>query len=137
MKYRLLNYIACPYCKDPSFPLKLVVFEVRKYDERKLPEDMPRPLCDLYCGYLGKKIEELKKEGREPPCDECIKYEVVAGILICSICNRWYPIIDEIPRILPDEYRNREEDLKFLKQYADKVPEEIKLHGKPFNLSTT
>ncbi len=130
MKYRLLNFIACPYCKDKGFPLKLVVIEVKKYENRELPSDLPRPLCDLYCGYRNEMVEK----GREYPCDECIKYEVVTGLLYCPSCLRWFPIIDEIPRMLPDEYRDKNEDLAFLRRYEDKVPQEIKEKGKPYNL---
>lgn len=130
VKYRLLNYIACPYCKDAGFPLRLIVFEKAVYEKRSIPPNIPRPLCDLYCGYKDTKISELT----EYPCDECIKIEVKEGILYCSQCLRWYPIIDEIPRILPDNYRKAEEDLKFLSLHRDKVPEELRKHGKPFKL---
>jgi len=99
-----------------------------------LPPDFKRPLCDLYCAFRGQKIAELKEE---PPCDECIKFEVVTGILFCTNCKRWYPIIDEIPRLLPDNYRDEKEDLTFLEKYADKIPDEIKYGGKPFNLRKT
>ncbi len=132
MKYRLLNYLACPYCKDRGFPLKLIVIEVRNYPDRKIPEGVEKPLCDLYCAYLGKYVKDV---GGQCPCDECIKIEVATGVLICPVCGRWYPIIDEIPRLLPDEYRDKKEDLEFLRTYSDKIPDEVKYRGKPFNLS--
>lgn len=130
MKYRLLNYVACPYCRDLGFPLKLVVFEKVVYEKRSLPPRVQKPLCDLYCGYREAKVNEIQYH----PCEECVKYEVKEGILYCSSCLRWYPIIDEIPRILPDDYRKREEDLNFLLLYKDKVPEIIRKQGKPFKL---
>ena len=37
--------------------------------------------------------------------------EIVSGIIICSKCNRWYPIIDEIPHMLPDDLREEKEDV--------------------------
>ncbi|NPA96194.1 MAG: Trm112 family protein [Crenarchaeota archaeon] len=132
MKYRLLNFIACPYCKDKGFPLKLVVIDSRRYENRVLPSDLPRPLCDLYCGYRN----EMVKKEQEYPCDECIKIEIVTGLLICPSCNRWFPIIDEIPRLLPDEYRKKEEDVGFLKRYEDRIPDEVKERGKPYNLKS-
>lgn len=130
MKYRLLNYVACPYCKDQGFPLKLIVFDKVVYEKRTVPPEVSKPLCDLYCGYKGVRVHELK----EYECDECIKFEVKEGILYCTSCLRWYPIIDEIPRILPDDYRRPEEDLRFLSLYRDNVPDEIKKQGKPFKL---
>lgn len=62
------------------------------------------------------------------------KSEVVEGIIVCSECNRFYPIIDEIPHMLPDNLRSKNEDLKFLKKWIDKLPEKVKTQGKPFNL---
>ncbi len=62
------------------------------------------------------------------------KSEVVEGIIVCSECNRFYPIIDEIPHMLPDNLRSKDEDLKFLKKWIEKLPEKIKTEGKPFNL---
>jgi len=137
MKYRLLNYLVCPYCKDKSFPLKLIVIETARYEQRKLPPNIQKPLCDVYCGYRGSFINELKQKGEEPPCEECIKIEVKTGVLYCPLCGRWYPIIDEIPRLLPDELRRKEEDIEFLRKYASSLPDDIKHKGKPYNLLST
>jgi uncharacterized protein YbaR (Trm112 family) len=64
------------------------------------------------------------------------KSEVVEGIITCSECNRFYPIIDEIPHMLPDNLRSKDEDLKFLKKWIEKLPEKVKTQGKPFNLES-
>ena len=79
-------------------------------------------------------VSELKEKGIDIPCEECIKLEIKTGVLYCSNCKRWYPIIDEIPRLLPDNYRKKEEDVEFLNMYRDKIPDEIKMNGKPYNL---
>ena len=126
MKYRLMDIIACPY--DKTFPLKLYVFEEKTY-ERSL--DYPEPYCEEYCEYLKSWIKDLKEK---PPCKECIKKEIVSGILYCPTCKRWYPIMEEIPVLLPDEYRKKKEELKFLREHKDKVPKEILEEGLPFNL---
>lgn len=63
------------------------------------------------------------------------KEEIVEGLILCPKCNRYYPIIEEIPRMLPDELRSEKEDLKFLKKWRDKTPSKILKQGKPFNLS--
>jgi uncharacterized protein YbaR (Trm112 family) len=60
--------------------------------------------------------------------------EIVEGIIVCPKCNRFYPIIDEIPHMLPDNLRSKEEDLKFLKRWIQKVPGKIVKEGRPFNL---
>jgi uncharacterized protein YbaR (Trm112 family) len=62
------------------------------------------------------------------------KEEITSGIIICSKCNRWYPIIDEIPHMLPDDLREKNEDLSFLHKWKDKIPETTLSEGRPFNL---
>jgi len=62
------------------------------------------------------------------------KGEVVQGMIVCPKCLRWYPIRDEIPEMLPDELRKRNEDLPFLKKWKSKTPKNILTEGKPFNL---
>lgn len=64
------------------------------------------------------------------------KEEIVEGLLVCSKCNRYYPIMEEIPHMLPDELRERVEDIGFLKKWQEKIPEKILNEGKPFNLKT-
>jgi hypothetical protein len=38
--------------------------------------------------------------------------------------------------MLPDELRKETEDLPFLKKWKEKIPEKIRLDGKPFNLKS-
>ena len=49
-------------------------------------------------------------------------------------CSRFYPIIDEIPVMLPDELREKQTDINFLKQWNDKIPEKVTKHGNPYHL---
>ncbi len=125
MKYSLINIIACPMCKN--FPLKVIVFSERTYSRNIAVE---KPFCDLYCGLRGKYVKEA-----DTPCEECLKIEVVDGIIVCDKCLRWYPIIDEIPRMLPDDLRKEAEDKDFLRKYSDKIPKEVLENGRPYNLS--
>jgi uncharacterized protein YbaR (Trm112 family) len=60
--------------------------------------------------------------------------EIVSGIIICSKCNRWYPIIDEIPHMLPDDLREEKEDLAFLRKWKEKIPQNTLTEGRPFKL---
>ena len=64
------------------------------------------------------------------------KEEIVEGLIVCPKCLRWYPIIEEIPQMLPDDLRSQEEDLPFLKKWKDKTPKEIVETGKPFNIGS-
>jgi len=61
--------------------------------------------------------------------------EIEKGILFCSQCKRWFPIIETIPQMLPDEYRDGEADILFLKTNKDSLGNTfLKQNLKPFNL---
>jgi len=62
------------------------------------------------------------------------KEEISSGIITCPKCNRWYPIIDEIPHMLPDDLREQTEDVPFLKKWKEKIPAKVLSEGRPFNL---
>ncbi|TMI26645.1 Trm112 family protein [Candidatus Bathyarchaeota archaeon] len=62
------------------------------------------------------------------------KEEIVEGLLVCSECDRWYPISDEIPQLLPDDLRESMEDLRWLAKWKERVPERVLTSGKPFSL---
>jgi uncharacterized protein len=56
------------------------------------------------------------------------------GILYCGRCARFYPIIDEIPIILPDELRDRERDIKFLEKWRDRIPNKVISDPRPYSI---
>ena len=61
--------------------------------------------------------------------------EIETGLLFCSQCKRWFPIIETIPQMLPDEYRDEEADILFLKTNKDLLDNAFfKQNLKPFNL---
>jgi uncharacterized protein YbaR (Trm112 family) len=62
------------------------------------------------------------------------KDEIVEGLIVCPKCQRWYPIREEIPEMLPDELRNEKDELPFLRKWKEKVPKQILEEGKPFNV---
>jgi len=82
------------------------------------------------------ELFSLSEEKRETKTNRGIISwtEIVEGILYCPRCTRWYPIMDEIPELLPDELRDRERELNFLRKYIGKVPKYITDLSKPFNL---
>jgi len=63
------------------------------------------------------------------------KDEIVEGIIVCQQCLRWYPIIEEIPHMLPDDLREEKEDAPFLEKWKKSIPEKVLKEGRPFNLS--
>ncbi len=123
MRYALLNLLACPMCK--GFPLKLYVLE-----KKTLEKDfkVQKPFCDIYCGFNEKPIKELHES--DLLCDTCVKIDIVAALLVCPKCNRWYPVINGIPLMYPDDRRThprvKEREEQFLKKYYEIIPEELK-----------
>jgi uncharacterized protein YbaR (Trm112 family) len=87
---------------------------------RKLLEILACPIDKHY----PLELFEVKSEGDL----------IVDGVLACTQCGRYYPIIDEIPVMLPDDLRNKNEDLEFLKKYKERLPEKIVAQGRPHHL---
>jgi uncharacterized protein len=56
------------------------------------------------------------------------------GILFCNKCYRFYPIIDEIPVLLPDELREKQKDIDFLQEWHNKIPSKVINEGNPWHL---
>lgn len=63
------------------------------------------------------------------------KQEVVLeGVLFCSKCARFYPIIEEIPIMLPDELRDKKQDMVFLEKNSKTLPQKIIKDANPWHL---
>jgi uncharacterized protein YbaR (Trm112 family) len=66
--------------------------------------------------------------------------EIEAALITCPKCGRWYPVIDGIPCMLPDDLRmsgkQNIEEIAFLKRWKKRIPSEILEKGAPFGLST-
>ena len=59
---------------------------------------------------------------------------VSEGAIFCPKCSRFFPIIEEIPIMLPDELRDKKQELEFLKNFKDKLPEKITANANPWHL---
>ncbi|HXX05404.1 MAG TPA: Trm112 family protein [Candidatus Bathyarchaeia archaeon] len=63
------------------------------------------------------------------------KDDIIAeGVIFCSECSRFYPIVDEIPIMLPDELRDKNQDIEFLKKNENNLPQKILNEGVPWHL---
>jgi uncharacterized protein YbaR (Trm112 family) len=63
--------------------------------------------------------------------------EVAEGLLRCPECGRWYPIgnaVETIPELMPDDLREREKELDWLRKWSEKLPEKVISEGRPFTL---
>ena len=64
-----------------------------------------------------------------------LEIEIESGILFCSKCKRWYPIVETIPQMLPDKYRDEKIETAFLKNNKNLLDEEFFSQDlKPFNI---
>ncbi len=59
---------------------------------------------------------------------------ITEGALFCPKCSRFYPIIEEIPIMLPDELRDKKQEIEFLKNNKDTLPEKIIEKANPWHL---
>jgi uncharacterized protein YbaR (Trm112 family) len=59
---------------------------------------------------------------------------VLEGALYCTKCSRFYPIIEEIPIMLPDELRDKKQDVGFLEQHKESLPQKIIKQAHPWHL---
>lgn len=59
---------------------------------------------------------------------------IVEGALLCAECGRYYPIVEEIPTMLPDNLRTRKDDIAFLEKWKEKLPDRVVHGGKPWSL---
>ncbi|MEB3861362.1 MAG: Trm112 family protein [Desulfurococcales archaeon] len=116
MRYYFLEILACPECKS-----RLTYYTIK---ERETSVDVPVESirCREWCGLHNKPAREVPLT----ECTTCIKREVIEGVLICTNCGRWYPIIDRIPVLIDDKYRREKEDREFLARNLDKIPVEVR-----------
>ena len=68
-----------------------------------------------------------------------IETEIESGLFLCEGdgCNRWYPIIETIPMLLPDDARERykEKEIEFLKTNKNLFEDEFfNKELKPYNI---
>ena len=46
--------------------------------------------------------------------------DIDEAVIKCPKCNRWFPVFETIPQMLPDEVRNSESDQKFKEKWKSK-----------------
>jgi len=56
------------------------------------------------------------------------------GARLCPKCSRFYPIIEEIPIMLHDALRDKKQEMEFLNNFKDQLPEKIITKANPWHL---
>jgi uncharacterized protein YbaR (Trm112 family) len=51
--------------------------------------------------------------------------EIEEGLLVCTHCKRWYPIIKTIPRIYPKTMKRQEMDIEFRNKWSELYPDDV------------
>jgi uncharacterized protein YbaR (Trm112 family) len=132
MKKNMLDILACPL--DKNYPLELIELNVKELEKEDKVKENYHPLNNDENNAIVKK----NNNGGGNKANEIKRKEkviiVIDGILYCKKCSRFYPIIDEIPIMLPDELREKEKDLQFLTKWKHSIPEEILTNSNPWNL---
>ena len=128
----MLDILACPL--DKNYPLELIELNVKELEKEDKIKENYHPLNNDENTPIVKK----NNNGGENKANEIKRNEkviiVIDGILYCKKCSRFYPIIDEIPIMLPDELREKEKDLQFLTKWKHSIPEEILTNSNPWHL---
>lgn len=121
MNKKLLDILVCPF--DKITALDLLEFET----ESKSQDRSESSNLDII---QDEEAKESQTQTRESVDSTIIK----EGMLLCKTCNRFYPITEEIPIILPDELRDKKKDLEFLKKWKDAVPSDLLSKLKPWSV---
>lgn len=112
--------------------LKLIISSINElkniYD--KSPNDITRKCFNTISSEIKNKILDFSKEMNVEKLDDLLpelhfinkiktETEIESGLLFCQKCHRWFPIIESIPQMLPDEYRDERKEIQFLKSLKE------------------
>jgi uncharacterized protein YbaR (Trm112 family) len=125
----MLDILACPM--DKNYPLDLIELQVKEFENDKLRESdfLNDDKTSKKNNLVINQENDTRGEGTK---DKIII--IIEGILYCKKCLRFYPIIDEIPIMLPDELREKEKDLEFLNKWKNNIPQNILNNSNPWHL---
>jgi uncharacterized protein YbaR (Trm112 family) len=130
----MLDILACPM--DKNYPLDLIELHVKELENDnlresnfKFPNDEKKTIKNNLT--VNQEINNIRAEVNK---DKDKVIVIIEGILYCRKCLRFYPIIDEIPIMLPDELREKEKDLEFLKKWKNNIPQKILKNANPWHL---
>lgn len=131
MRYALLDLIACQSCHAP----------LTSFTARERPSEMPQGILpgasrvaqgdgigpvppSMRATPLSASLQRHARAATDPARNFTV--EIEEGLLICADCGRWYPIIGQLPEILPDHLRDTERDLKFLHSVGGTLPADLR-----------
>ena len=124
---RMLDILVCPFDKESS--LELFEFSTRNLEKTDSK-------INLKSNPQNVKLEDSNENKKEDILNDHSNNDVVIeeGMLFCNSCSRFYPIVEEIPIILPDELRDKNKDLELMKKWRDSLPEKVVNKALPWHL---
>lgn len=131
MKKHMLDILACPM--DKNYPLDLIELHVKEFEDGNLRESK-FPNDDKNTKKNNLTVNQENEIRGDVNKDKDKVIVIIEGILYCKKCLRFYPIIDEIPIMLPDELREKEKDLEFLNKWKNNIPQKILGNANPWHL---
>jgi uncharacterized protein YbaR (Trm112 family) len=132
---KLLDILVCPFDKVTSLDLMEFQFldESTKANAIKGSNTSSNDSADQGSKEAEESSFDLKKDTSSHSADK-ISTIVQEGLLLCKSCNRFYPITEEIPIILPDELRDKKKDIEFLKKWKELIPIDLLKNLKPWSI---
>ena len=130
MNKKLLDILVCPF--DKVTPLELLEFVMKPTTPVQIQEKYELVNED---GSITDKNDKNIEEGQINISSASINDPsdiVIEGILLCKTCTRFYPIMQEIPIILPDELRDKKKDIEFLTKWSKSIPQDLLKSLKPW-----
>jgi SAM-dependent methyltransferase/uncharacterized protein YbaR (Trm112 family) len=131
VRYGLLDLAGCQQCHAP-----LTSFTVRERDS-----EMPQALHPAASRVpAGAGVGPVAPASRPTPVHAALQrhagpagdparnfsVEIDEGLLVCAGCGRWYPVIGQLPEILPDHLRDGQRDLAWFDTVAASLPADLR-----------
>ncbi|WP_415310518.1 Trm112 family protein [Candidatus Nitrosocosmicus sp. FF01] len=132
MNKKLLEILVCPFDKVTSLEL----LEFQSASDSKIPISGDEKAVSNASDPTGPDPSTLTKRQNDNPIQKetLQQIEIVEeGLLLCKTCQRFYPIVDEIPIILPDELRDKKKDIEFLNKWKERIPVDLLTNLKPWS----
>ena len=130
MRYSFLDLLACPYTKEPFVLVgaqedhrPIPVAYVEKTARVSQPDAIvgPMPADGVADTETSKLLASVASAPGDPARNEAVI--VREGLLVACNSGRWYPIVDEIPQVLPDSLRDWDADIAFFRErIAPRLP---------------
>ncbi|BAA79470.1 hypothetical protein APE_0505 [Aeropyrum pernix K1] len=121
VRYYHIEMLACPECRNP----RLILYVVRE-KRGAMPPQPERLKCRRWCYLFDRPASTVPLS----TCvSSCVERDIEEGVLVCPACGRWYPIVEGIPVMMDDKYRDPERDREIASRLAGHVPEWVKLRA--------